>query len=140
MFFSKIMKFASDEDKSTQCKHSLHGCTHLQVVMVLLMSSFIYPQRDDCGEPIDPNTLSCYRIDERGRKSMVPPIMCRYRSRPTRLPCTTPSSPTQSRPSTPRPPYSKSTVKAGSQKIQTNFSLLITLLALLLHLTKATTY
>lgn len=96
--------------------------------------------RDDCGEPIDPNTLSCYRIDERGRKSMVPPIMCRYRSRPTRLPCTTPSSPTQSRPSTPRPPYSKSTVKAGSQKIQTNFSLLITLLALLLHLTKATTY
>lgn len=96
--------------------------------------------RDDCGEPIDPNTLSCYRIDERGRKSMVPPIMCRYRPRPTRLPCTTPSSPTQSRPSTPRPPYSKSTVKAGSQKIQTNFSLLITLLALLLHLTKATTY
>ncbi|XP_015758769.1 PREDICTED: A disintegrin and metalloproteinase with thrombospondin motifs 6-like, partial [Acropora digitifera] len=57
--------------------------------------------REVCGEPIDPKTLSCYRINERGEKTMVSPIMCRFKPKPTRLPCTTPSTP--SSPSNPRP-------------------------------------
>ena len=52
-------------------------------------------QRDKCGEPIDPTTLSCYRLDHFGQKAMVPNLLCRYRAKPTRLPCTTTSSPTE---------------------------------------------
>ncbi|KAK2573570.1 A disintegrin and metalloproteinase with thrombospondin motifs 18 [Acropora cervicornis] len=100
--------------------------------------------REDCGEPIDPKTLSCYRINERGEKTMVSPIMCRFKPKPTRLPCTTPStpsSPSNPRPSsTPRSRVSQSTVKKGGHAIQTKCSVLITLLVLLLHITEATTY
>ena len=46
-------------------------------------------------EPIDPATLSCYRLDHFGQNAMVPNLLCRYRAKPTRLPCTTTSSPTE---------------------------------------------
>nr|XP_058947193.1 A disintegrin and metalloproteinase with thrombospondin motifs 20-like isoform X1 [Pocillopora verrucosa] len=52
--------------------------------------------RDKCGEPIDPATLSCYRLDQFGQKAMVPNLLCRYRAKPTRLPCTTTSYRSQS--------------------------------------------
>ena len=52
-------------------------------------------QRDKRGEPIDPSTLSCYRLDHFGQKATVPNLLCRYRAKPTRLPCTTTSSPTE---------------------------------------------
>lgn len=103
--------------------------------------------REVCGEPIDPKTLSCYRINERGEKTMVSPIMCRFKPKPTRLPCTTPSTPSSpSSPrlsSTPRPsstPRSRVIFKKGGHAIQTKCSVLITLLVLLLHITEATTY
>ncbi|XP_022802291.1 A disintegrin and metalloproteinase with thrombospondin motifs 18-like isoform X3 [Stylophora pistillata] len=49
----------------------------------------------ECGEPIDPGTLSCYRLDYSGQKAMVPDLLCRYKTKPTRLPCTTTSRPTE---------------------------------------------
>lgn len=84
---------------------------------------------------------------------MVSPIMCRFKPKPTRLPCTTPStpsSPSNPRPSsTPRPsssprpsstPTSPVFFKRGGHAIQTKCSVLITLLVLLLHITEATAY
>ena len=52
-------------------------------------------QRDECGEPIDPSTLFCYRMDHFGKRALVPNLLCRYRVQPTRLSCTTPSSSTE---------------------------------------------
>ena len=72
---------------------SLHYNTHSY------QTACIFPlplQRDKCGKPIDPTTLSCYRLDQFGQKAMVPNLLCRYRAKPTRLPCTTTSYRSQS--------------------------------------------
>lgn len=109
-----------------------------------LMVIFIHPQRDECGDPIDPNSLFCYRMDQLGKKSLVPPLLCHQLPKPTRLPCTTPSPPStpSTRPSTPTelPKTTKTVKKKPSQAIQAQCSLLLTTLALLLQLTCAAQY
>lgn len=58
------------------------------------MPGLFSSQRGECGEPFKPNELKCYRMDQFGERALIPDILCRYREKPTRLPCTTPPPPT----------------------------------------------
>jgi len=50
--------------------------------------------RGQCGEPFEPDELKCYHRDQFGERARIPDIVCRYREKPIRLPCTTLPPPT----------------------------------------------
>jgi len=97
----------------------------------------------ECGDPIDPKTLFCYRMDQFGARSLVSSYLCRLRPKPTRLPCTTPSTApppvtlrsttfTSTTSTTSTSTSTSKTTKRG-QAVQVQCSGLLTLLVLLLH-------
>ncbi|XP_078380427.1 A disintegrin and metalloproteinase with thrombospondin motifs 16-like [Oculina patagonica] len=92
--------------------------------------------RDKCGKPFKKNELKCYHMDQFGEKSRIPNLLCRYREKPTRLPCTTPSPPTT--PTTPTPTQGNKAdadKKArGSQSIQAQSSVFLAFLIPLLQI------
>lgn len=50
--------------------------------------------RGQCGEPFKPDELKCYHMNQFGDRALIPDVVCRYRERPVRLPCTTLPPPT----------------------------------------------
>lgn len=96
------------------------------------------PPDTRCGdEPIDPDSLHCYHVDQSGKRDRVPPLLCRLRAKPTRLPCPLTTTPTSGEGSSSSGVTTSTelTTKRHSQATYVQYSVALTLVLLLLHLT-----
>lgn len=96
------------------------------------------PPDTRCGdEPIDPDSLNCYHVDQFGKRDQVPPLLCRLRAKPTRLPCPLTTTPTSGEGSSSSGVTTSTelTTKRHSQATYVQYSVALTLVLLLLHLT-----
>jgi len=83
--------------------------------------------RGQCGEPFKPDELKCYHMDQFGDRALIPDIVCRYREKPVRLPCTTLPPPTTTSPPDDKTDTTKKPTKK-SQSIRTQSAMVVAFL------------
>lgn len=92
-------------------------------------------QRGQCGEPFKADELKCYHRNHFGDRALIPDVVCRYREKPERLPCTTLPPPTTT---TPHPESKTDTTKKPptkkSQSTQAQSSMVVAFLIPLLQI------
>lgn len=94
-------------------------------------------QRGQCGEPFKPDELKCYHRNQFGVRTLIPDIVCRYREKPVRLPCTTLPPPTTTATTTSSPESKTDTTKKQtkkSQSVQAQSSVVVAFLIPVLHI------